>query len=304
MGRIFGIALAGALFMAGSAQAQQPDFSKVEIKTTDLGHRTYMLEGQGGNITLAVGDDGTIQVDGQFAPLHDKIQAAVKAVSKAPVKFLTNTHYHGDHTGGNEPFAKDGIQVVAHENVKKRLAEGTTNALTGAKMAPAAPGALPAKTYKSSLTLHVKGRSAQLGHIKNAHTDGDTYVWFADANVLSTGDIVTLGIRYPNIDVGVGGNIKGMIAGTDLYLKLANDKTKIVPGHGPLINKAQLKEYRQMLATSRDRVAKLIARKKSEDEAVAARPLTDIQTKIGAPQEGSDNFVRLIYRSLKTTKKT
>ncbi len=303
MRRIFGVALAGTLLFAGTTWAQQPDFSKVEIKTTDLGHRTYMMEGSGGNMTVAVGDDATIQVDGEFAPLHDKIKAAVMAVSKAPVRYLVNTHYHGDHTGGNAPFAKDGIEIVAHSNVKKRLAEGTTNALTGAKTAPAAPGALPGKTYESALALRVKGRKAQLGHIKNAHTDGDTYVWFADANVLSTGDIVTLGTRYPNIDVGVGGNIKGMIAGTDLYLKLADNKTKIVPGHGPLIDKAQLKVYRQMLVTARDRVAKLIAQKKTEDDAVAARPLTDIQTRIGAPQEGSDNFVRLVYRSLKPVKK-
>jgi len=230
---------AGALLLpAGQAQAQQPtDYSKVEMKTTDLGHRTYMIEGAGGNITAAVGDDGVIMVDGQYAPLHDKIKAAVAAVSNSPIRFLVNTHYHGDHTGGNEGFAKDGAVVTAHVNVRKRLEAGTTNGLTGVKVPPAAAGALPAKTYAKTLTLKVKGRVAQLKHFAKAHTDGDTYVYFADANVLSTGDIVTLGHRYPNIDFANGGNINGMIAATDNYIKLVNDKTKVVPGHGPLTDK-------------------------------------------------------------------
>jgi glyoxylase-like metal-dependent hydrolase (beta-lactamase superfamily II) len=213
-----------------------------------------------------------------------------------------NTHYHGDHSGGNAPFAKDGTATVAHENVKKRLAEGTTNGLTGNRTPPAAPEALPRQTYAGATTLKVKGRTAQLGHPRPAHTDGDTYVYFKDANVLATGDIVTIG-RYPNIDFAVGGGIDGMIAAVDGYLKLANDGTVIVPGHGPAIKKWRLREYRAMLAEARSRVAKLKAAGKSEQETVAAKPFAGAFEKdVGATEQQSVNFVRVIYNSLKAPK--
>ncbi len=295
------IALAALAFSAMPAWAQNaaPDYTGVTITTTDLGHGTYMLQGQGGNITIAVGGNGIIMVDGQFAPLHDKIKAAIAAVSLQPIRYLINTHYHGDHTGGNAGFAADGVTVVAHQNVKKRLATGTVNGLTGMRTPPANDSALPDRTYASSLTLTVKGLKAVVGHIKHAHTDGDSYVYFPAANVLATGDIVTVGGRYPNIDVANGGNIKGMIAGVDTYLNLATDKTKIVPGHGPQLTRAQVAEYRKMLIAARDRVAKMLKANKGEDEVVAAKPLADIEKKIGANEAASANFVRLIYRSLK-----
>lgn len=300
MNRIVFAALAAAVFgLADGAYAQQTDFSKVEIKTTDLGHNTYMLEGNGGNITVAVGGDGIIMVDSQFAPLHDKIKAAIAALSQQPIRYVVNTHFHGDHSGGDAGFANDGAIVVANVNVKKRLEEGSTNGLTGAKTAGLSGKALPAKTYTSSLTLKVKGRIAQLHHIANAHTDGDTYVWFADANVLSTGDTVTLG-RYPNIDFANGGNIKGMIAAADTYLKRVNDKTKIVPGHGSLASKANLVAYRAMLVTARDRMAKLVKAGKSEQDVIAAKPYADFDKKVGANDQQSTNFIRVVYHSLKT----
>jgi glyoxylase-like metal-dependent hydrolase (beta-lactamase superfamily II) len=294
------------MLLAGAAFGQQPptpapppppDFSKVEIKTTDLGSNVYMLEGQGGNITVAVAKDGVIMVDGQFAPLHDKIKAAIEAVSKQPIKYLINTHYHGDHTGGNESFARDGVTAVSQINVKNRLAAGTTNGLTGAKTPPAPQGALPSKTYTNAYKIRLSGRVADLKHIASAHTDGDTYVWFKTANVLSTGDTFTNG-RYPNIDFSNGGNIKGMIAAADAYLKLANAKTRIVPGHGPLADKAILTEYRTMLVTARDRMAKLVKEGKSEDDVVAAKPFADLDTKWAPTELASRNFIRVVYHSL------
>jgi glyoxylase-like metal-dependent hydrolase (beta-lactamase superfamily II) len=295
-------------YMTGVALAQQqapagppvgPDWSKIEIKTFDLGNRTYMLEGFGGNITLAVGDDGIIMVDGQYAQLHDKLKAAIVAVTQQPVRFLVNTHYHRDHVGGNAPFSKDGAVVVAQENVRKRLAEGTTMAVPEVKYTPAPEEALPAITHKDGLTLRVKGRAAQLKHPLNAHTDGDTFVYFADANIISTGDTVAMG-RYPNIDFANGGSLKGMIAASDAYLALANDGTKIVPGHGPLATKAQLTEFRAMLSTARDRMLALIRDGKSEADVLAAKPFADFDAKFKANDQASTNWVRVVYGSVKS----
>src|SRR6266699_3856342 len=180
MNRIALVALAAAAALwAGAASAQQPqpnpapfiDWEKVQIKTIDLGNKTYMLEGQGGNITVAVGTDGIIMVDGQFAPLSAKIKAAIAAISPLPIKYLINTHFHGDHTGGNENFAKDGAIIVAQDNIRIRLAAGTANGITGAKTAPVPALALPKQTYVGgSITLQVGGRTAQLTHVQNAHT--------------------------------------------------------------------------------------------------------------------------------------
>ena len=307
------VVAATALLLTGMAVAQQTppaaappvDFSKVEIKTTDLGDGVFMLEGQGGNITVALAKDAIIMVDGQFAPLHDKIKTAISVISNLPIKYLINTHFHGDHTGGNEAFAKDGAIVVSEVNVKTRLAAGTTNGLTGAKTPPAPVAALPAKTYTGAFKIRLPGRVADLKHIANAHTDGDTYVWFKTANVLSTGDTFTNG-RYPNIDFANGGNIKGMIAATDAYLKLTNAKSRIVPGHGPIADKAILTEYRAMLVTARDRMAALVKQGKSEADVVAAKPFADLDKKWAPTELASTNFIRVVYHSLadKTDKKT
>src|SRR6267143_832138 len=275
MNRVGMAVVASIMVWSGPLLAQQPsaasppppDFSKVEIKTTDLGSNCYMLEGQGGNITVAVATDGI------------------------------NTHFHGDHTGGNESFAGDGVTIVSQINVKNRLAAGTSNGLTGAKTPPAPQAALPSDTYTNFSKIRLKGRVADLKHIPNAHTDGDTYVWFKTANVLATGDTFTNG-RYPNIDFANGGNIKGMIAASDIYLKLTNAKTRIVPGHGPLADKAALVEYHKMLITARDRMAKLVKEGKSEADVVAAKPFADLDAKWAPTELASTNFIRVVYHSL------
>jgi glyoxylase-like metal-dependent hydrolase (beta-lactamase superfamily II) len=298
------VIIAAVITLSGPLLAQQPaasppppDFSKVEIKITDLGDNIHMLEGQGGNITVAVAKDGIIVVDSEFAPLHDKIKAAIATISKLPIKYLIDTHYHADHTGGNELFAKDGAIVVAQDNVKKRLEEGTTNGLTGARTPAAPKGALPSDTYTNFSKIRLTGRVADLKHIGNAHTDGDTYVWFKTANVLSTGDTFTNG-RYPNIDFANGGNVNGMIAATDAYLKLTNARSRIVPGHGPLADRAALVAYRMMLVTARERMAALVKQGKSEAEVIVAKPFADLNVKWAPTELAGTNFVRVVYHSL------
>jgi cyclase len=294
-------ALAGFALFAGTATAQESvDFSKVEIKTIDLGNHTYRLEGQGGNITVAVGTDAIIMVDGQFAPLHDKIKAAITAISPLPIKYLINTHFHGDHTGGNGPFQADGVIVVAQDNIRIRLTAGTTNGISGAKTPPVAPGAIPKQTYiGGSMTLEAGGRKAQLTHVNNAHTDGDTWVYFADANVLCTGDTMNNTKRYQTIDFANGGDIRGMIRATDTYLEVANDDTKVMTGHGTLAKKADIAEFNAMLKTARERIEKLVKDGKSEAEVVALRPLKDLDAKWAATDEIAINFTKMVYNSFK-----
>ncbi len=301
------IAAAAAIFIAYSdAQAQMtfappappPNFDKVEIKTTDLGNRTYMLEGVGGNITIVVADDGVFMVDSQFEPLYGKIKAAIAALTPQPVRYLINTHFHGDHTGGNAAFAKDGAIVVAHENVKVRMVEGARNNVTNLPWPAWPPEAQPKQTYKDTLTLRLQGRTAELKHPVNVHTDGDTYVYFPEANVLTAGDLVFFN-RYPNIDYFYSGSIDGQIRGADELLQLAKEDTKIVPGHGPAGTKEMLRGYRQMLVIARDRIQKLKAEGKTEDEILAARPNADYDAKFGVDQRAIGNFIRAIHRSLR-----
>ena len=301
MNRVAMAALAvSTIAFGGAASAQGIDFSKVEIKTIDLGRNTYRLEGQGGNITVAVGTDGIIMVDGQFAPLHDKIKAAIAAISTLPIKYLVNTHFHGDHTGGNAGFQNEGATVVAQDNVRVRLAAGTMNGLTGIKTPPVAPEALPKQTYiGGSMMLEVGGRTAVLTHVNNAHTDGDTWVYFPDANVLCTGDTMNNTKRYQTIDFANGGDIRGAIRATEAFLALANEDTRVMTGHGALAKKSDIAEYNAMLKTARERVEKLFKEGKTESEVVAARPLNDLDAKWAANDEAAVNFLKMVYNSFK-----
>jgi glyoxylase-like metal-dependent hydrolase (beta-lactamase superfamily II) len=300
-------AAAAIVILGTAAQAQQftlpppappPDFDKIAIRTTDLGNQAYMLEGQGGNITVVVASDGVFVVDTQFAPLYGKIKAAIAAVTPLPVRYVINSHFHGDHVGSNESFAKDGAIIVAHENLKTRLVEGARNSISGLPVPPAPALGVPKQTYKDTLTLRLQGRTAELKHPPNVHTEGDTYVYFPEVNVLAAGDLFFAN-RFPNIDYLYGGSIDGQIRGADELLQLVKEDTKIVAGHGVLGTKAMLRDWRQMLIETRDRIQKLKAAGKTEDEIIAARPNADYDAKYNMDERAIANFIRVVYRSTK-----
>jgi len=238
------------LFASCSATAQ--NFDSVEIKTSKVSGPVYVLEGSGGNIGVLVGNDGVMLVDDEFAPLSEKIKKAIGAISDKPIRFIINTHFHGDHTDGNKIFGSEGSVIVAQENARKRM---TTDyffkAFKQEQKAMTYEG-LPKITFAESITFNMNGETVQVIHIKNAHTDGDAAIYFKESNVLHTGDAF---VRYglPFIDDQGGGTIDGMINGAEQMLKMINDETKIIPGHGQLSSKKDLQDYKKMLQTVRSR---------------------------------------------------
>ena len=237
-------------------------------------------------------------MDDQFAPLTDKIVAAIRAITDKPVRFVVNTHWHADHTGGNENFAKAGAVIVAHDNVRKRMSTEQFNEVFKSTT-PASPrAALPVVTFAQSVTLHLNGDAVQVTHVPPAHTDGDSIVHFTKANVIHMGDLFMNG-SYPFIDVGSGGHVDGVVGAAEKALAMANDQTKIIPGHGPLADKASLQAFRDMVATIRDRVAALVKEGKSLEEVQAAQPSKEFDAKWGGGFMKPEQFVGLIYASLK-----
>jgi cyclase len=280
------------------AQAPQPDFSKVEIKTTKISDNFYTLEGQGGTIGLLVGPQGIFMVDSQFAPLSQKIAAAIHQISDKPIRFMVNTHVHGDHTGGNENFAKMGATIFARDELRYRLAHPSPGA-NGAPGVPAPPDALPVVTYEGPVTFHMDGEDVHLIPIRRAHTDGDTLVYFPINDVLMTGDYFR-SIQYPNIDRTNGGSLNGMIEGLGITIGMAGPHTKIIPGHGPTVDRAALTAHRDMILVVRDKVAALVRQGKSEDEVLAAKPTSDYDSIVPNSSTTSERFVRQLYAELKT----
>jgi len=289
-------ACAATLFIA-PAFAQQ-DFSKVEIQTEKLSDSVYMMTGAGGNLGVSVGDDGVFLIDDQFAPLTPKIQAAIAKVSAKPVRFLLNTHWHFDHTGGNENLGKAGAVIVAQENVRKRLSSEGFIAFFGMKTKPEPAVALPVVTFTRDLSFHLNGEEIRALHVPRAHTDGDTIVHFAKSDVIHAGDTF-FNKLYPFIDTSSGGSVAGVLAAADRILKMAGDKTKIIPGHGPLGDKADLKAYRDMLAAVSGRVASQVKQGKKLEEVVASKPTAQFDEAWGKGFLTPDKFVEMLYGNLK-----
>jgi glyoxylase-like metal-dependent hydrolase (beta-lactamase superfamily II) len=285
-----------ALALALPAGAQQ-DMSKVEIQTTKLSDTVYMMVGSGGNLALSAGEDAAFLVDDQFAPLTAKINAAVAAVTPKPVRFVLNTHWHFDHTGGNENLGKAGSIIVAHDNVRKRMDSEQLIEFLGMKTKPSPKAALPVITFSADTTFWLNGEEIHAYHAPRAHTDGDSVVLFRGSNVVHMGDIYFNGM-YPFIDTSSGGTVDGVIAACDRVFAIADDKTKIIPGHGPLSNKAELKAYRDMLAAVSGRIRQMIKDGKKLEEIVAAGVSADFDEKWGKGFIPPPKFAEMLTRNL------
>jgi cyclase len=287
-----------AIAVMASARAQQsppppmPAPPDVKIESTELAPGIYMLVGRGGNVGLTVGVDGAAIIDDQFADMAPKIRAAVSMLSDRPVKFVINTHLHGDHTGGNDAFGKAGAVIIAQENVRKRLGTPQVNPSTNQPIAPRAREALPVVTFAHSATLHFNDDDLEFTHLPNAHTETDIVIRFRKANVVHMGDMFTA--SFPFIDGNTGGTLDGLIKAHAAVLATVDDQTKIIRGHGPLGNKAELQAYHDMLVTVRDRIARLVRSGKSQDEVVAARPTQDFEARYGG---GSFNAAQWVGRA-------
>jgi cyclase len=296
------LALVAVLGLAGASAYAQQDFSKVEVTSQKVAEGVYMLQGSGGNIGLSVGEDAAFLVDDQYAPLTPKITAAVKALTDKPIKFVLNTHWHGDHSGGNENLGTAGTLIVAHDNVRKRMSTEQFIEFFNSKV-PASPKvALPVVTFNDTVTFHLNGEELHAFHVPPAHTDGDSVVHFKKADVIHTGDLFFNGM-YPFIDVGSGGGIEGMIAAADRILGMAKDTTKIIPGHGPLATKADYKGFRDMLAKVRDAIKPLVAAGKTLEQVTAAKPTAALDATWGTGFMKPDPFTAIVYKDLSRAKK-
>jgi glyoxylase-like metal-dependent hydrolase (beta-lactamase superfamily II) len=285
-----------ALSLAGAALAQQqPDWNAIQVTAQPIKPGVAMLVGNGGNIGVSYGEDGTFIVDDQFAPLTQKIQAAIASLGASPVKFLVNTHWHFDHAGGNENFGQAGALIVAQENVRTRLAAG--GIVAGNNSAPAPKAALPVVTYDHGLTFHLNGDTIDVLHTGGGHTDGDSVVYWRKANVLHTGDMMMKNAGFPFVDLSSGGNVRHLIISLDQMIAMTNSDTVIIPGHGPLATRADLIAWRGMIATAVERVSALKQADRTLEQAKAAKPIAGLADTSNAffPE---DQFVEAIWGSL------
>jgi cyclase len=292
---LFGGAAALSIAGAAIAQQQQPDWNAIQITAQPIRPGLAVLFGNGGNIAVSYGEDGTLIVDDQFAPLVPKIQAAIANLGAKPVKFLVNTHWHFDHAGGNEPFGNAGAIIVAQTRVRERLAAGGT--VVGNASAPAAKAALPVVTYDRGVTFHLNGDTIDVVHTGGGHTDGDSVIYFRKANTLHTGDMMMNGAGFPFIDLSSGGNVEHLLGSLDQMISMTNSDTVVIPGHGPLGTRADLIAWRAMIATAVERVKTLKDTGITLDQAKAATPLAGLSNN---PQGfiNDDAFTESIWGSL------
>jgi cyclase len=290
-------ALGAACAIAAAPATAQQDFSKVEVKATKITNNTYMLTGAGGNIGLSVGEDAVFIVDDQFAPLTPKITAAIAQITPKPIKFVLNTHWHFDHTGGNENLGKAGALIVAHHNVRKRMNSDQLMDFLNMKFKPSPKDALPVVTFSADMSFHLNGEEIRAIHMPSAHTDGDAVVHYTGSDVIHMGDIYFNGM-YPFIDSDSGGSADGVVAACDRVLQIATDKTRIIPGHGPLSNAAELKAFRDLVATVSGRVKSLVGQGKTLEDIKAAKVSADFDEKWGKGFINPERFAEMLARPL------
>jgi glyoxylase-like metal-dependent hydrolase (beta-lactamase superfamily II) len=305
--KMIAIALLSTAITVASAQGQQapaaaaapptpPDYSKVTVTTTKISDSLYTLDGAGGRVGVLIGKDGILVVDDEFAPLSDKLVAAIRVLSDAPIRFLVNTHVHGDHTGGNANFAKQGAVIFARDELRHRLAHPSPSA-NGTPGVPAPAEGLPVVTYEGPVTFHLDGEEVHLLPIQRAHTDGDTVVRFPASDAILTGDIFR-STGYPNIDRVNGGSLRGLLDGLGQISGLAGPNTKIIPGHGPITDRAAVTAQRDLVLAVRDRVRDLIKQGKGQQDVLAAHVTAEWDTKLNLPPTASDRFVGQVYAEL------
>jgi glyoxylase-like metal-dependent hydrolase (beta-lactamase superfamily II) len=283
------------LLLSAGALPAQTNYDTVQVRSAALGGGVHVLFGAGGNIGVSIGDDAVFIVDDQFAPLTPKIQAAIRTLTDKPVKFVVNTHWHFDHTGGNENFGKAGAMIVAHDNVRKRMSTEQFMAAINRREPPSPKAALPVVTFNDGVTFHINGDSVIVTHVPPAHTDGDAIIYFQKANVVHMGDVFN-NTGLPFIDLSSGGSVNGVIGAADRVYAMANAQTRIVPGHGQVTDRNRLKAWRDAVVAVRERVQQEVRAGKSIEQVLALKLSAAYEKEWPA---GHERFIRAVYEELK-----